>query len=63
MTVYRLDTNGRATVIQSVKAREGARTAAYDAKADRLYLLSARIERDAAGACPCRAALQDACGW
>ncbi|MES2290385.1 MAG: hypothetical protein V4530_11670 [Pseudomonadota bacterium] len=49
LTIYRLGRNGTGTVIQTVSTREGARTAAYDTKRDRLYLPHATVERDAAG--------------
>lgn len=50
LTVFRLDQNGDATVLQRLKTRDGARTAAYDTRRDRLYLASAHVERDAQGA-------------
>ena len=50
LTVYRLDAGGKATVVQRLTTRDGARTAAYDTRRDRLYLASARVERDAKGA-------------
>lgn len=49
LTVYTLDAAGKATITQTVKTREGARTAAYDAKSQRLYLPAAKVERDAQG--------------
>lgn len=47
LTVFRLDPNGKASVVQHLTTRDGARTAAYDTRRDRLYLASARVERDA----------------
>lgn len=50
LTIYRLGLDGKATVVQRLITRDGARTAAYDSKRDRLYLASAQVERDARGA-------------
>lgn len=49
LTIYRLAADGRVAVLQRLFTRDGARTAAYDSKRDRLYLASARIERDRQG--------------
>lgn len=49
LTIYRLDREGYATVLQTLKTRIGARTATYDKMHDRLYLPAAIVERDSAG--------------
>jgi YVTN family beta-propeller protein len=49
LTIYRLDGRGKATVIQTLKTREGARTAAHDVARGRVYLPFAKVDRDAAG--------------
>jgi YVTN family beta-propeller protein len=49
VTVYALSRAGKVRVIQRLRTREGARTAAYDGVRDRLYLPQARVERDAQG--------------
>lgn len=49
LTVYRMDGAGKVRVLQTLATLEGARTAAYDAVRDRLYLPAATVERDAKG--------------
>ncbi|WP_380874204.1 hypothetical protein ACFB49_46420 [Sphingomonas sp. DBB INV C78] len=49
LTVFALDAKGKATVLQTIKTADGARTAAYDAKTGRLYLPAATVERDDKG--------------
>lgn len=49
LTVYRLDGAGKVTGVQHLKTRDGARTAAYDSRHDRLYAARAAVERDAHG--------------
>lgn len=49
LTVYRLDATGKVTGVQHLKTRDGARTAAYDSRRDRLYAARATVERDAKG--------------
>ncbi|MEO7680978.1 MAG: hypothetical protein ABIS14_09860, partial [Sphingomonas sp.] len=49
LTIFRLDRDGRATVLQTVVTRVGARTATYDNIHDRLYLPAATVERDSTG--------------
>ncbi|WP_077034820.1 hypothetical protein [Pelomonas sp. KK5] len=49
LTIYRLDELGRVTATQRLATRDGARTAAYDSRRDRLYVAVADVERDAAG--------------
>ncbi|MFC3051586.1 YncE family protein [Kordiimonas pumila] len=44
LTVYHLDTEGNATVLQTIKTADGARTEAYDPIADELYLPAAHVE-------------------
>jgi YVTN family beta-propeller protein len=43
LTVLKLDTNGKAQLVQQVHTHEGARTAALDPTTDRLYLPSANF--------------------
>jgi YVTN family beta-propeller protein len=49
LTVFHLDRDGRATVLQTLATRVGARTATYDKIHDRLYLPAAIVERDSTG--------------
>ena len=49
LTVYRLDGDGKASRLATVKTREGARTAALDLDSGRLYLPAATVVRDAEG--------------
>jgi len=49
LTIYRLDGAGAVVATQRLATRNGARTAAYDSRHDRLYLAVADVERDAAG--------------
>jgi YVTN family beta-propeller protein len=49
LTIYALDDKGEARVLQTVKTSEGARTAVYDTQGDRLFLPTAKVERDAKG--------------
>jgi YVTN family beta-propeller protein len=43
LTIFKLDTNGKAQPVQQVVTHEGARTAALDPTTDRLYLPSANF--------------------
>lgn len=49
LTVFRLDEQGNAGIIQTVTTADGARTQAYDSQTDRIYLPAARVERNEAG--------------
>ncbi len=49
LTIWRLDAQGHAHILQVLKTLDGARTAALDPATGKLYLPSAAVERDAAG--------------
>jgi DNA-binding beta-propeller fold protein YncE len=49
LTVFRLERTGVGRPIQTLTTRNGARTAAYDAQRDKIYLATAKVERDGKG--------------
>jgi YVTN family beta-propeller protein len=49
LTIYHLDENGQAVVLQTLETADGARTAAFDPVTERLYLPAATVERDDKG--------------
>lgn len=50
LTIYHLDEKGQATVLQTLKTSDGARTAAFDPVTQQVYLPAATVERDDKGA-------------
>lgn len=49
LTIFSLDDAGKPTPLQTLTTRVGARTLAYDAATDRIYLPAATVERDDKG--------------
>lgn len=49
LTIYKLDEKGQATVLQTLKTSDGARTAAFDPVSGKVYLPAATVEYDAKG--------------